>query len=97
MQPGGVLQPEPLAEQFLGVRQPARQRGALGIVREELGQLRALTQQPLPLRTQQLLARSGVRSAAGASKSRSSTACTMVPRVAAALGGSGSLSITRSR
>ncbi|GHH47408.1 hypothetical protein GCM10018775_40110 [Streptomyces umbrinus] len=34
---------------------------------------------------------------AGASKSRSSTACTSVPRVAASLGFSGSLSITRKR
>ena len=38
-----------------------------------------------------------MRSAAGASKSRSSTACTSVPRVAASLGFSGSLSITRKR
>ncbi len=40
---------------------------------------------------------SAVRSAAGASNKRSSTACTTVPRVAAALGFSGSLSITRKR
>jgi hypothetical protein len=39
----------------------------------------------------------GVRSAAGTSKSRSSTACTSVPRVAAGLGFSGSRSITRKR
>ncbi|GHI21986.1 hypothetical protein Shyd_33570 [Streptomyces hydrogenans] len=38
-----------------------------------------------------------MRSAAGSSKSRSSTACTSVPRVAAALGFSGSRSITRNR
>ena len=43
------------------------------------------------------LARGAVRSAAGASKSRSSTAWTSVPRVAASLGFSGSLSITRNR
>ncbi|CAM5239045.1 hypothetical protein STENM327S_01780 [Streptomyces tendae] len=39
----------------------------------------------------------GVRSAAGASKSRSSTACTRVPLVAASLGFSGSRSMTRNR
>lgn len=43
------------------------------------------------------LARGAVRSAAGASKSRSRTACTRVPLVAASLGFSGSLSITRNR
>ncbi|CAM5736631.1 hypothetical protein SMICM304S_08931 [Streptomyces microflavus] len=42
-------------------------------------------------------ARGAVRSAAGASKSRSSTAWTSVPRVAASLGFSGSLSMTRKR
>lgn len=43
------------------------------------------------------LARGAVRSAAGASNSRSRTACTSVPRVAASLGFSGSRSITRNR
>lgn len=38
-----------------------------------------------------------MRSAAGASKSRSSTACTRVPLVAASLGFSGSRSMTRNR
>ncbi len=43
------------------------------------------------------MARGAVRSPAGASNSRSSTACTSVPRVAASLGFSGSRSITRNR
>ena len=43
------------------------------------------------------LAASGVRPAAGRSNSRSSAACTSVPRAVAVVGGSGSRSITRNR
>src|SRR6202020_4231 len=42
-------------------------------------------------------ATAGVRSAAGRSNSRSSTACTSVPRAVAVVGGSGMRSITRNR
>ena len=42
-------------------------------------------------------ARSGVRSAAGASKRSSSTLCTTVPRTASGDGGSGSRSMVRKR
>jgi hypothetical protein len=43
------------------------------------------------------IAAAGVRSPAGRSNSRSSTACTSVPRAVAVVGGSGILSITRNR
>ena len=47
--------------------------------------------------TSRARAASGVRSAAGRSNSRSSAACTSVPRAVACVGGSGSRSITRNR
>ncbi len=97
LQPRRVLQREPPLHQRLGLRQPPRQPLALRVLREQLRQLRPLGQQPLPLARHHRPGPGAVRSAAGASKSRSSTACTTVPRVAAALGFSGSLSITRKR
>ena len=42
-------------------------------------------------------ATAGTRSAAGRSNSRSSTACTSVPRAVAGVGGSGMRSMTRNR
>ena len=69
----------------------------LGLVGEQLRELRLGRDQAVPLGRDQRRGRLRVPAAAGSSNSRSSTACTSVPRAIAWLGASGSRSTTRNR
>ena len=96
LQPRGVLQREVVAQEHARRLQPGGQ--ALGVVREQRCAPRAPPRRcpPTPARAGRR-PRSIVRSPAGRSKRRSSTACTTVPRVASRVGTSGSRSTTRNR